>query len=64
LDKRDLSRRAFLKAGLATAGAGAAAVFLGKLAFLQGIEHIDNPLAFYPNRDWERAYRDLYRSDH
>jgi len=63
LDKRDLSRRAFLKAGLATAGAGAAAVFLGKLAFLQGIEHIDNPLAFYPNRDWERAYRDLYRSD-
>ncbi|HNH24236.1 MAG TPA: wax ester/triacylglycerol synthase family O-acyltransferase, partial [Accumulibacter sp.] len=24
---------------------------------------IDNPLAQYPNRDWERAYRDLFKPD-
>ena len=24
---------------------------------------MDNPLAAYPNRDWERIYRDIYRTD-
>ncbi|MBI3953314.1 MAG: twin-arginine translocation signal domain-containing protein, partial [Chloroflexi bacterium] len=60
---RGFSRRDFLKAGLATAGAGAASLFLSKLAFLQSADQIDNPLAFYPSRDWEKVYRDLYRSD-
>ena len=24
---------------------------------------MDNPLAAYPNRDWEHIYRDIYRTD-
>ncbi len=24
---------------------------------------VDNPLTYYPNRDWERFYRDIYRSE-
>ncbi len=28
-----------------------------------GLEAIENPLAFYPNRDWERTYRDLFHPD-
>jgi len=30
---------------------------------LAPIEPIENPLAAYPNRDWEDVYRDLYRPD-
>ena len=34
------------------------------MAFLQPIDEIDNPLAFYPNRDWETIYRDQLRADY
>jgi nitrate reductase alpha subunit len=47
------------------AGAGVAALnerVLGQLTQIKALR-IDNPLANYPNRDWERVYRDLYRSD-
>jgi nitrate reductase alpha subunit len=27
------------------------------------IETVENPLAYYPNRDWEKIYRDQYRYD-
>ena len=33
------------------------------LTMLAPIEPIDNPLAAYPNRDWESVYRDLYTPD-
>ncbi|MDO8644492.1 MAG: twin-arginine translocation signal domain-containing protein, partial [bacterium] len=57
-----LSRRKFLKvAGLGTA----ATAFLSSsvYAFLKPIVGIENPLEFYPDRDWEKVYRDQYRYD-
>ena len=58
------TRRQFLFQLLGT-GAGVAAIneqVLGALTQLKPAV-IDNPLAQYPNRNWERVYRDLYRSD-
>ena len=43
--------------------ATAATALLKDLAFLQVVPEIANPLGFYPNRAWERAYRDLYQVD-
>ncbi|MCC7372287.1 MAG: molybdopterin-dependent oxidoreductase [Chloroflexi bacterium] len=36
---------------------------LKDLAFLQTVPEIPNPLKFYPNRAWEKVYRDLYQVD-
>lgn len=59
-----LNRRTFLKAaGAGAAGAAVYAVAGPKLAFLQTAPGIDNPLAFYPTRNWEKVYRDQYRYD-
>lgn len=33
------------------------------LGLLKPIEEVENPLAYYPNRDWEKIYRDQYRYD-
>ncbi|MDW8319071.1 MAG: molybdopterin-dependent oxidoreductase, partial [Anaerolineae bacterium] len=57
-----ISRRDFLK--LSGGAALAALVFGSPLEWLvlQPIS-VDNPLAAYPNRDWERVYRDQYRYD-
>ena len=58
-----VTRREFLKlaggmaGGLALAGQGALA--LRRLVPVG----VDNPLEFYPERDWERVYRDQYRYD-
>src|SRR3989338_5442978 len=30
---------------------------------LEPVEEIENPLAYYPNREWEKVYRDQYRYD-
>lgn len=57
------SRRDFLKLSAAAGGAGLALLLQHRLAFLQTIPEIDNPLDFYPNRDWEKAYRNLYQTD-
>ncbi len=58
-----VSRREFLRlAGGAGAGAVIGILNLDLLA-LQGIEGVDNPLLEYPNRGWERIYRDQYRYD-
>ncbi len=54
-----LSRREFLQAASA-AGFGAL-VASGMKAW--GLESPTNPLAAYPNRDWERVYRDLWKYD-
>jgi nitrate reductase alpha subunit len=56
------SRRDFL--ALLSSGAAVAATPLDALAgALAPLPEIENPLAFYPDRDWEKAYRDQYAYD-
>lgn len=55
----ELSRREFL-ARLGTAGFGALALSATRA---WGLEAITNPLAVYPDRGWERVYRDLWKYD-
>lgn len=56
---RQLSRRAFLDMVAAT-GLGGFALSADNA---WGLQAIANPLAAYPNRGWERAYRDLFAYD-
>jgi nitrate reductase alpha subunit len=57
-----ISRREFLKrAGIG--GAAAALLSSSAYAFLKPIVGVDNPLEYYPARDWEKVYRDQYRYD-
>ncbi len=58
------TRRTFLYQ-MTIAGAGAAACRNWALGAVQDITplSIDNPLGGYPNRDWEKHYRNLYVSD-
>ncbi len=56
----DFSRRRFILLLSGSAFAATALPVLGSLVPLEGIE---NPLKFYPARDWERVYRDQYRYD-
>ena len=69
-DDARLSRRRLIGAGSAaiagaalSAGRADAATFAASLSMLKPIEPITNPLAAYPNRDWEHAYHDLYTPD-
>ena len=55
----DMTRRGFLEA-MAVAGFGAFAASANRAWALDAIE---NPLAHYPSRDWERTYRDLWATD-
>ena len=55
-----VSRREFLKMG-AVAAIGIAGYPL--LRNLQAAQGVDNPLLFYPDRSWERVYRDQYAYD-
>lgn len=57
---KGFSRRDFLKWSLA--GVAGLAVSSPKLAFLQPVS-IENPLGEYPNREWEKLYRDKFRYD-
>lgn len=56
-------RRSFLK-GMAMAGAAASSssLFGATLQYFNPI-HVDNPLAFYPSRDWEKTYRNIFSHD-
>ena len=54
-----ITRRDFLEA-VRAAGFGALAASATKA---WGLEAISNPLASYPSREWERAYRDLWKYD-
>ena len=56
-----ITRRTFLKAAVTGAGALVAKDALA-LTFLKPID-VENPLGVYPNRGWERIYRDQYRYD-
>ncbi|MCL4787059.1 MAG: molybdopterin-dependent oxidoreductase [Verrucomicrobia bacterium] len=64
-NENHLSRRSFLqRSGLV--GAGIAAAQFLPLRFLQAqpaLEDVSNPLAHYPNRDWEKLYRNQYAYD-
>ncbi|HEY6004835.1 MAG TPA: molybdopterin-dependent oxidoreductase [Anaeromyxobacter sp.] len=55
----DFTRRHFLEA-LGAAGFGALAASATR-AF--GLDAVENPLARYPDRGWEAAYRDLWKYD-
>ncbi len=57
------TRREFLKISAATAVGVAATSGKFPLWAFEGVQEIENPLAFYPNRDWEKIYRDQYRYD-
>ncbi|MCA9410793.1 MAG: molybdopterin-dependent oxidoreductase [Candidatus Omnitrophica bacterium] len=58
---RDRSRRNFIKA---LGGVGALALNQRVFGGLSPLPHIENPLEHYPDRDWEKVYRDQYRYDH
>lgn len=60
-----VSRRRFLQVGGALA-ATAATVHAGEsigLTYFKPAVGVDNPLLAYPDRSWERAYRDQYKYD-
>ncbi len=59
----DLGRRKFVT-GMAAAGAmlSAPRVFGAPLRYFKPIQ-VDNPLAQYPNRDWEKTYRNIFDYD-
>ena len=56
---KEITRRAFLETAAAT-GFGA---FVTSVTGAWALEAIENPLAHYPARDWERVYRDLWHYD-
>lgn len=69
-DDARLSRRRLIGAGSAAIAGAAlgtgradAATFAASLSMLTPIDPIANPLAAYPDRDWERVYHDLYTPD-
>ena len=57
--KKEITRREFM-ARISAAGFGA---LVASTTNASGLEAITNPLAIYPNRDWERVYRDLWKYD-
>lgn len=59
---KKITRRKFLKVSLATV----IGLIVSKplLASLQFIPEIDNPLEFYPDRDWEKIYHDQFKHDY
>jgi nitrate reductase alpha subunit len=61
--KVQVSRRHILK-GIATLGATTLAekAFGAPIRYFKPLQ-IDNPLAYYPNRDWEQVYRNLLKPD-
>ena len=56
---RTINRREFLEVARA-AGFGALVASAGQA---WGLNAPTNPLSTYPDRDWERAYRDLWKYD-
>ena len=63
-DSRGISRRQFLISTAVAAG-GIVVTHRGVSAALATLKpvSVENPLAGYPDRDWERVYRDQYKSD-
>ncbi len=63
LTAREASRRQFLKELGAASATSMLALWSFSCSREPGIEAIENPLAYYPDRDWESVYRDQYRFD-
>ncbi|MHB0955158.1 MAG: molybdopterin-dependent oxidoreductase [Pirellulaceae bacterium] len=59
MNHQDITRRKFLAAASA-AGFGA---FVASASRAWGIQAASNPLASYPDRGWEKVYRDLWKYD-
>jgi nitrate reductase / nitrite oxidoreductase, alpha subunit len=57
--KKELNRRDFLE----TMAAGGFSALAASAAYAWGIDSPSNPLAVYPDRGWERVYRDLWKRD-
>jgi nitrate reductase / nitrite oxidoreductase, alpha subunit len=57
--KQEISRREFLER-VSAAGFGALAA---SAISAWGLDNVTNPLAVYPDRGWERVYRDLWKYD-
>lgn len=57
-----LQRRQFLKGLFGTGAVVASQAHAGSLKFLQPLA-VDNPLKGYPNRDWEKTYRNIFNAD-
>ncbi|MFQ5741661.1 MAG: twin-arginine translocation signal domain-containing protein, partial [Acidobacteriota bacterium] len=61
---RGLSRRDFLVRLGAAGATGTLALWSLECGPLgPGLEAVQNPLDYYPARDWEKIYRDQYRFD-
>ncbi|GIW13975.1 MAG: molybdopterin oxidoreductase [Tepidiforma sp.] len=58
-----MDRRQFIKLSAGLAAAGTAAYAGARLTFLEAASGVANPLQYYPNRGWERLYRDQYAYD-
>ncbi|MBI5184126.1 MAG: molybdopterin-dependent oxidoreductase [Nitrospinae bacterium] len=59
-----LERRKFLKlSAAAAAGIILSGIVRDSLAALSPVVDIKNPLAYYPDKDWEKAYHDQYKAD-
>jgi len=59
MNQKGVTRREFL----AAAAAGGFGAFVASASSAWGLDAIDNPLARYPDRGWERVYRDLWKVD-
>ena len=61
--KKSLNRRTFLKGTAAGASLLASSnVFAAPLRYFKPM-NIENPLAAYPDRDWENIYRNIFKTD-
>jgi nitrate reductase alpha subunit len=58
----EVTRRQFIKIGLTTIGG--LLISRPLLSELKFVPKIDNPLDFYPERDWEKIYRSQFRYDY
>ncbi|MDP6636737.1 MAG: hypothetical protein QGG42_17700, partial [Phycisphaerae bacterium] len=56
----ELTRRELLGVGLSGMLAAAAEPVLGALKL---VDDVDNPMEHYPNRGWEKMYRDVFSHD-
>src|SRR5688572_22020064 len=57
-----LTRREVLKS-LGMGSLFATVLASGKTTLLESLQTVDDPMEYYPNRGWEKVYRDQYSYD-